>query len=60
MSNIVVEPFSRLTFIKTAASQIGEELDKDYGVHWYQLLIVIVWTVLFVYLSLALLKKRDL
>lgn len=60
MSNIVVEPFTRLTFIKTAATQIGEELDKDYGVHWYQLLIVIVWTVLFVYLSLALLKKRDL
>jgi ABC-type transport system involved in multi-copper enzyme maturation permease subunit len=60
MSNIVIEPFSRLTFIKTAANQIGEELDKDYGVHWYQLLIVIIWTVLFVYLSLALLKKRDL
>ncbi len=60
MSNIVVEPFSRLTFIKTAASQIGEELDKDYGVHWYQLLIVVAWTVIFVYLSLALLRKRDL
>ncbi len=60
MSNIVVEPFSRLSFIKTAATQIGEELDKDYGVHWYQLLIVITWTVIFVYLSLALLKKRDL
>lgn len=60
MSNLVVEPFSRLNFIKTAATQIGEELDKDYGVHWYQLLIVIVWTIIFVYLSLALLKKRDL
>lgn len=60
MSNIVVEPFSRLNFIQTAATQIGEELDKDYNVHWYQLLIVIIWTVLFVYLSLALLKKRDL
>jgi len=60
MSNIVVEPFSRLNFIQTAATQIGEELDKDYGVHWYQLLIVIVWTVIFVNLSLALLKKRDL
>lgn len=60
MSNIVVEPFSRLSFIQTAATQIGEELDKDYGVHWYQLLIVVLWTVIFVYLSLALLKKRDL
>ncbi len=60
MSNLVVEPFSRLNFIQTAASQIGSELDKDYGVHWYQLLIVIVWTAIFVYLSFALLKKRDL
>jgi len=60
MSNLVIEPFSRLGFIKTAATQIGEELDKDYGVHWYQLLIVVAWTAIFVYLSLALLKKRDL
>jgi len=60
MSNIVVEPFTRLNFITTAATQIGEEIDKDYGVHWYQLLIVVAWTVIFVYLSLALLKKRDL
>lgn len=60
MSNIVVEPFSRLNFIKTAATQIGEELDKDYSVHWYQLLIVLVWTAIFVYLSFSLLKKRDL
>ncbi|WP_034920589.1 ABC transporter permease [Gillisia sp. CAL575] len=60
MSNIVIEPFSRLNFISTAATQIGEEINKDYAVHWYQLLIVIAWTVIFVYLSLALLKKRDL
>ena len=60
MSNIVVEPFTRLNFITTAATQIGEEIDKDYGVHWYQLLIVIAWTAIFVYLSFALLKKRDL
>ncbi|MCM4159370.1 ABC transporter permease [Antarcticibacterium flavum] len=60
MSNLVVEPFSRLNFIQTAASQLGSEFTKDYGVHWYQLLIVIAWTLLFVYLSLALLKKRDL
>lgn len=60
MSNLVVEPISRLNFIQTAASQIGSELDKDYGVHWYQLLIVLAWTTLFVYLSFALLRKRDL
>lgn len=60
MSNLVVEPFSRLGFIQTAADQIGSELNKDYGVHWYQLLIVIAWTFIFLYLSFYLLKKRDL
>jgi ABC-type transport system involved in multi-copper enzyme maturation permease subunit len=60
MSNLVVEPFSRLNFIQTAATQIGSEFEKDYGVHWYQLLIVIAWTVLFLFLSYRLLKKRDL
>lgn len=60
MSNLVVEPFSRLNFIQTAATQLGSEFTKDYGVHWYQLLIVIGWTLLFVFFSLALLKKRDL
>lgn len=60
MSNLVVEPFSRLNFIQTAANQMGSEFDKDYGVHWYQLLIVIVWTVIFLYFSFRLLKNRDL
>ncbi len=60
MSNLVIEPFSRLNFIQTAATQIGSELDKDYGVHWYQLLIVLVWTFLFVFFSYKLLKRRDL
>lgn len=60
MSNLVVEPFSRLNFIQTAANQIGSELNKDYGVHWYQLLIVTAWIFIFGFLSLKLLKKRDL
>lgn len=60
MSNLIVEPFSRLNAVQTAASQIGGELNKDYGIHWYQLLIVAIWTLLFVYLSYILLKKRDL
>lgn len=60
MSNLIVEPFTRLNAVQTAASRIGSELTKDYGIHWYQLLIVSAWIILFVYLSLALLKKRDL
>ena len=60
MSLLVREPFSRLNFIQSAATQLGSEFEKDYGIHWYQLLIAIVWTLIFVYLSFLLLKKRDL
>ncbi len=60
MSNLIIEPFSRLNAIQTAANQLGTEIGKDYGIHWYQILIVIAWTVIFFYSSLALLRKRDL
>ena len=60
MSNLVVEPFSRLSFIQTAATQLGSEFEKDYSVHWYQLLIVMIWTFLFIFFSHRLLLKRDL
>lgn len=60
MSILIKEPFSRLSAVQTAATQIGSEIDKDYGIHWYQLIIVIMWTAIFVLLSYKLLKKRDL
>ena len=60
MSNLIKEPFTRLKAVQAAANQIGSGFEKDYGIHWYQLLIVILWTLLFVYFSYALLKKRDL
>ncbi len=60
MDNLISEPFSRLNFIQSAANQLGETFQKDYAVHWYEILIVSVWTVIFVYLSYYLLKKRDL
>jgi ABC-type transport system involved in multi-copper enzyme maturation permease subunit len=60
MSILVKEPFTRLGAIQSAAAQMGSEITKDYAIHWYQLLIVVVWTAIFVWLSLYLLKKRDL
>jgi len=60
MSNLIKEPFSRLSAVQTAATQIGSEIDKDYGIHWDQLLIVLIWTAIFVFLSHKLLKNRDL
>lgn len=60
MSNLIIEPFSRLNFIKSAANQLGSEFQRDYVVHWYEIIIVLVWTCIFVSLSYFLLKKRDL
>lgn len=60
MSNMIKEPFSRLSAVQTIGDQIGENLRFDYHTYWYEYLIVIVWTVIFIYLSYALLKKRDL
>ncbi|TDO71447.1 ABC-2 family transporter [Flavobacterium chryseum] len=60
MSNLIIEPFSRLSIIKTIGTQIGVENTKDYGVHYLSIFIVLVWTFLFVYFSYKLLKNRDL
>ncbi|MCZ6593379.1 MAG: ABC transporter permease [Bacteroidetes bacterium] len=60
MSNLIVEPFTRLGAVQSAASQLGEELTKNYDVQFLDLGIVIVWTALFIYWSYAILKKRDL
>lgn len=60
MSNLIVEPFSRLSIIKSIGNQMGVENLKDYSVHWYGILIVLAWTAFFVSMSYKLLKKRDL
>jgi len=60
MYNLIKEPFSRLSAVQTVADQIGEEIPLDYQVHAYEMLIVLAWTAIFIYLSYALLKKRDL
>ena len=60
MFNLIKEPFSRLNAVQTVANQIGEKVTLNYQVHWYEILIVLAWTWIFVYLSYVLLKKRDL
>ena len=60
MSNLIKEPFSRLGAVQSAASQLGEAFDKDYSVQFLTVLIVLIWTCLFIYGSYAILKKRDL
>ena len=60
MSNLIKEPLTRLGAVQSAANQLGENLSKDYDIHWYQIAIVSIWIFLFVWMSLGLLKKRDL
>lgn len=60
MSNLLKEPFTKLNAVQTVAKQVGEDLTKDFSVHLSDLLIVILWTLFFIYLSYYILKKRDL
>ena len=60
MSNLIKEPFSRLGAVRSVANQVGEQFTKSYDVQIIDILIVSVWTFIFIYASYALLKKRDL
>jgi len=60
MANLIKEPFSRIGAVKSVANQIGETFVKSYAVDFSTILVVLVWTFAFMYLSYALLKKRDL
>mgnify|MGYP003663847033 CR=1 FL=1 len=60
MSNLIKQPFSRLNAVQSVANQVGEKFDFDYVVHWYDVIIVLVWTAVFIFLSYRLLKSRDL
>jgi ABC-type transport system involved in multi-copper enzyme maturation permease subunit len=60
MSNLLKEPFTRLNAVQSVAKQVGEDLSKDFSVHWYQIAIVLVWTFVFIYASFKILQKRDL
>lgn len=60
MSNLIKEPFSRLGAVQSAANQLGENFTKTYNVEWSTIVIVSVWTFLFIYWSYVILKRRDL
>ncbi len=57
MYNLINQPFQRVVMTK-----YPEKIDMayDYAVHWYELVIVLGWTALFIFLSYRLLKQRDL
>jgi len=57
MYNLIKQPFQRIAMSKFPDKA---ELAYDYALHWYEIVIVLGWTALFVFLSYRLLKKRDL
>ena len=57
MYKLIDQPFQRIIITKYPDKM---DLAYDYAVHWYEILIVIGWTALFVFLSYRLLKARDL
>ena len=57
MSNLIKQPFQRIAMTKFPGNS---DIIYDYSVHFETVLLVMVWTLLFVYSSYRLLKKRDL
>jgi len=59
-SLLIVEPFSKVSIVKGGIETLSGTFEKDYGVHWYNVLVCFVWSALFIYWAYALLKRRDL
>ncbi|OIQ22103.1 MAG: ABC transporter permease [Flavobacterium sp. MedPE-SWcel] len=62
MSNLVKEPITRFEAYKAIEklNNAGVVNEKFYGTHWYEMLIAILWTAFFIFMSYRVLKKRDL
>lgn len=60
MSELIPQPFTRLSAVKNIAGQIGEQLDANIGVSWSNVAIVLLWTGIFLWMSYRILQKRDL
>ena len=57
MSNLIKQPFQRIAMTKFPGNT---DIVYDYSVHFDTIMIVLLWTAIFVYSSYRLLKKRDL
>ncbi|GEC79461.1 ABC transporter permease [Flavobacterium aquatile] len=60
MWNLIKEPFTRMSSVKNLQQAIGENSIKNYDVHWYSIVIVLMWISIFIFLSHYIIKKRDL
>jgi len=57
MYKLIDQPFQRIAISKMPN---GQNMMYDFAVHWYEIVIVLFWTAIFIFFSYKLLKKRDL
>ncbi|MDA9874451.1 MAG: ABC transporter permease [Flavobacteriaceae bacterium] len=57
MSNLIKQPFQRVAMTKFPSNT---DISYDYAVYFDNIIIVILWTLIFIFSSYKLLKKRDL
>ncbi len=61
MANLIKEPITRLNAIKSIETQLTQaEVIRDYSVDIQNVVVVIIWTFIFIYGSFKILQKRDL
>ena len=60
ISNLIPEPWQRISLLKTAGDQIGIGENYNLNAEFVNILIVICWTVIFIFLSYKIIKNRDL
>jgi len=60
MSNLIPEPFTRLSAVRNLANQVEVDVLKNTSVQFLDIIIVVVWSYIFYSLTYRLLKSRDL
>ena len=55
--NLINQPLQRIVMV---SQDVKVNLMYDYAVHWYEIVISVFWTTIFMFLSYKLLEKRDL
>lgn len=60
MANLIKEPFTRLSAVKSIGTQLNMNLGENHSVSYLNILVVLIWTAIFIFGSYKLLQKRDL
>ena len=60
MSNLIIEPFTRLDLIQSIGNQVGVIESKVYSVDYTMVVTVLCWTAFFNWAAYAIIRKRDL